>query len=318
MPIPASVSYDYDSIATTTLALVRRQIADNVFKANPTVAYLLAAGRVEMFDGGKWIEEPLLYQRNKTIRAYSGWDTLPVEPTEELTMARFGIKQIAGNVSLSGTEDLENSGQSAIFDLLRQKIQVLEMSMSEFMDEKIHGDASTKSGKDFLGLDELVEDVTGASQSTVGGIDRATYTWWRNQYDTASAASLTSKMRSFYNACGKGRSKPDIIITTYDLYETYEDQNAGLLRVSDIGLLDAGFENVRFRRATIMPNENCITGNMYFLNSEYLRLKIHSRRNFVMTPFRTPIDQDGKVAQMLVAGNFTINNGSRVGVLKVS
>lgn len=318
MPIPATVSYDYDNIATTTLALVRREIADNVFKANPTIAYLLAAGRVELFDGGKWIEEPLLYQRNKTVRAYSGWDTLPVEPTEELTMARFGIKQLAGSVSMSGTEDLMNSGAQAIFDLLRQKIMVLEMTMSEVMDEMIHGDASTKTNKDFLGLDELVEDVTGASQSTVGGIDRATYSWWQNRYGTASVATLTSSMRSFYNTCGKGRSKPDIIITTYDLYEAYEDQNSGKLRVSDIGLLDAGFENVRFRRATIMPNENCIAGNMYMLNSAYLRLKIHRRRNFVMTPFRTPINQDGKVAQMLLAGNMTINNGNRVGVLKVS
>lgn len=318
MTAPASVSFDYENVATTTLALIRPELADNIFKANPTIAMLMAAGKVELFDGGKWIEEPLMYAKNNTVKSYQGYDTLDVSPTEEFTMARFGIRQFAGSLSVSGLEDLQNAGEAQVMDLVAKKMMNLEMSMKEYLDEIIHGDSSTKNSKDFLGLDELVEDVAGASQGTVGGIDRSTYSWWRNQYGTAGFGSLTSRMRSFYNECGKGNSKPNLIVTDYNNYEAYEDQNAGKLRVSDIGLMDAGFENVRFRRATIVPNENCLAGLMYFLNLEHLRLKIHRRRNFAMTPFRSPIDQDARVAQILVAGNMTINNGRHVGVLEVS
>jgi len=56
----------------------------------------------------------------------------------------------------------------------------------------------------------------------------------------------------------------------------------------------------------------------YFINTDHVRMKIHSRRNFVMSPFRTPIDQDAKVAQILTAGNMTINNSRHCGVLKVT
>ena len=52
------MSLPTDNISTTTLQLIRRRLADNVFKANPTLAWLLAKGRVKVESGGKRIDEP--------------------------------------------------------------------------------------------------------------------------------------------------------------------------------------------------------------------------------------------------------------------
>lgn len=313
------MALNYDNISTTTLQLIRKNLADAIFKANPTAYFFLAKGRVKLASGGKWIEEGIKYAKNSTIQSYSGYDLLNVNPTEEFTMSKYTWKQIAGSVSMSGLEDLENSGESQIFNLLKEKISILEMSMEEKFDEMIHAASTSKAAKDWLGLDELIENVAEASQGTVGGINRTTYPWWRNRYKSdGSFANLTSDMRKFYNDCSKGITTPDLLMMAQNIYEAYEDQNAGKLRYSDTNLLDAGFDNIKFKGGTMMWNENCQAGLIYFINTKYLSMTIHKRRNFVMTPFVTPYNQDAKVAQMLVAGNMTVSNSRFQGVMAVA
>lgn len=308
-----------DNIATTTLQAIRPMIADNIFKANGTVFFLLANGRVELASGGKRLDEPLLYAVNSTVKSYSGYDKLDITPTEEFTTAQFNWKQFAGSVSIAGLEELENDGPEAVFNLLRQKILVLEDSMRQHLDEMVHNPTTSKNAKDFLGLDNLIEDVAAASQSVVGGIDKSLHAFWANKFKDISATgltNLTSAMRNFRNTCSKGISHPDLLVSPYLEYEAYQDQNSGKLRISDTRLMDVGFENIKFEGMTWIPNENSIANRIYFINTKYIRIKLHRRRNFVMTPFRQPIDQDAQLSQVLVAGNMTINNGRFQGVLK--
>lgn len=312
----SSITYDVENIATTTLQNVRGVMADNIFKANPTVFFLLANGRVELESGGRYLEEPLVYARNNTVKSYTGYDTIDVSPTEEFTNARYSWKQFAGSISISGLEELQNSGPEAIFNMLSKKIEVAEMSMKETLDEYVHDDAASKDPKDFLGLDNLVEDVAGGSQGVVGGIDRVANTWWRNKFRGAvDPSTLTADMRTFYNECSRGITHPDILVTDYNLYELYEEQNQDKLRLHDTRLMDVGFDNLRFKGATLLPNEACLENHMYFLNTKFIRLKLHKRRNFVMTRFVKPHNQDARTSQILVAGNMTLNNSRFQGVL---
>lgn len=330
-----------DTLATTTLQLIRKRLADNIFKANPLTAWLLMRGRVQIANGGKRIDEPLIYANNSTIQAYKGYDRLNVFPTEELTTASYNWRQFAGSISLSGLEDLENDGESQVFDILKAKIKICEMSMRQWLDEKLLANTNSKDTvRDFLGLDELVEDVAGGSQGTLGGINRIVETWWRNKFIDfggtplgASTTLLTKFMGQAYIEVTKGLTQPDLILTDQILFQRYEDDNRGFLRLMDTRLMDVGFQNFKFKNAILMWDENIqsgtqITGGagtphtsaagndhlMYFLNSEFLGVTLHPRRNFVMTPFVTPADQDAKVAQILTAGNGTCNNSRFQGV----
>ena len=147
------------SLQTTTLRLIRRRMADNIFKANPTLAFFLMKNRVKTAPGGRFIAEPLMYATNSTVQAYRGYDRLNVAPSEELTEAQFNWRQAAVSVSISGEEELINDGPEAVFNLIRAKIKVAELSQKQFLDEKIHADVSGKdTSKDILGIDEIIDD----------------------------------------------------------------------------------------------------------------------------------------------------------------
>lgn len=324
---PASFTFDLDTMGVATARIMRSRIADTVFKANPVAAYLLAGGRVRRENGGKWIEEPLLYGKNHTIQSYRGYDTLNVAPSEELTAARYQWRQAAGSVTMSGLEDLQNSGASQLINMLKQKLKVLEMSFREWMNEQIFAATASKDiARDFLGLAQIIENTAEASQGTLGGISKTTYDWWRNRRSAPSYSGapydynerpLTKEMITFKNNVSKGLARPNLIVTTQTLYEAYEKENHDLLRLStarDTSMLDVGFDNQKFKGVTMVWDEIATANLMYWLNTEYMGFVIHSRRNFAMTPFVKPHNQDAKTAQMLFAGNMTASNCRFLGV----
>lgn len=324
-----SITTAIDNLATTTLHRTRRQFADAIFKASKVAFFLLAKGRVQTEPGGLSIREPLIYSTNQTVKSYSGYDRLDVFPTEELTQAAYNWKQFAGTVSIAGDEELKNSGPEAIMNLLKAKIMVANKSMKEKLNTYLVQTQNFRSTKDFLSLDNLIEDVAGASQSTVGGINRATHTWWRNKFKAGSLASVTSEFRTFYNNVSENIETPSLILTNQETYEAYEDQNAGKLRLQDTGLLQVGFENLRYKGAVMMwdtsMSDSAIRDTAtsadkvsYFMNTDYIRLVLHRQRQFVMSKFVQPYDQDARVAQILVAGNMTCSNSRFQGALQLT
>jgi len=327
----------FDSITATTLQLVRRRLADNIFKASNFAAWLLARGRVQMVSGGKYLQEPLMYATNGTVKAYAGYERLNVAPTDELTAAQYSYRQAAVSIGISGLEELENDGPEAIFKMLKAKITNAEMSLKQWFDEKLLAETSTKDlTRDFLGIDEIVEDMVATSQSTVGGIDRSVETWWANQFIDASAGGtapgasalgsdttlLTEFLTHSYHTIKKNHPVAcDLILMDQAMYERYENDTREKLRLHDTSLAELGFENQKFKGATMMWNENIAAPastehNIYFLSTEFLRLCLHRKRNFVMGNFVSPYDQDAKVSQILVAGQLTCNNSRFQGVLR--
>ncbi len=327
MAVVHSITTAIDNLATTTLHRTRRQFADAIFKASKYAFFMLARGRVQTEPGGLSIREPIIYATNQTVKSYSGYDRLDVFPTEELTQAAFNWKLFAGTVSIAGEEELKNSGPEALMNLLKAKIMVANKSMREQLNTFLLQTQDNRSAKDFLSLDNLIEDVAGASQSVVGGIPRDTNTWWRNKFKAGSLASVTSEFRTFYNDVSEGIETPDLILTNQETYENYEDQNAGKLRLSDTNLMQVGFENQRYKGAVMMWDTAMADTGIrttpadtvtYFINTSGVRLVMHRQRQFVMSRFVQPYDQDARVAQILVAGNQTVNNSRFQGALALS
>jgi len=317
----------YDMLATSTFHVMRRKIAEAVFKGNPLSAWLLSKNRVKTESGGLYIAEPVIYAENNTVASYKGYDKLNVQPTEELTNARFNWRQVAGTVSISGEEEMKNAGPEQIFKMLGTKVTVLQKSFRQELNRQLCQTASAANPKDILGLDALVEVLAASSQSTVGGINRSTYQWWANKFSASTSTTVVDPMRTFLNDVSEGIERPDLILTTQTLFEQYEKEGYGKLQLNDTGALELGFDSQRFKGITMMWDamlaDSSLRGSgspyrdkcMYFLNSEYLSVTIHKRRNFVMSKFRTPPDQDARVAQMLFMGNTTVANSRYQGVL---
>jgi len=314
------VALNYNELLSTTLSIYRKTLEDNIMSANPLFYWLSAKGRKKELSGGNKIVVPLRYGLNETVKSYEGYDTLDVTPQTGISAAEFNWKQIAGSVSISGAEERKNAGESKIIDLLRAKIEQCEDSMIENLDEMAFGDGTGNDSKNILGLKAIV--AVAPTTGTLGGINRADYSWWRNQYDATgysawggASDTAIAAMREMYNKASKGNIHPDLILTTRSIFGKYEGACALNERFTSTAVADAGFENLKFKGAVIMFDEYCTTAYMYFLNSRYLNWTVHSACDFLNTPFIRPENYDARVSQVLVMGNLVVSNCKQQGIL---
>ena len=307
---------NYDTLLSTTLANHMPKLIDNVFSARPLVYFLKQAGQIRTVAGGAKIVLPLLYGQNSTAASYSAYDTISITPQTGITSAEFSWKQYAATIAISGLEEAQNASEEQIIDLLEAKTFQAEETITEKFDEMfitsdLTSGSTGNSGKDWLGLAALVKNES----EVVGGIDPATDAWWKSYVDDTAAALTLAQMRTAYNTVSVGNDSPNMILTTQTLFEAYEDLLQPQERFMDSSTADGGFQNLLFKGAPIVYDNYVETGDMFFLNTKYIRLVGHSDTWFKPTPFVRPNNQDARYAQILCYGELTINNRQRQGVL---
>jgi hypothetical protein len=314
--MPANTSFD--ALVTTTLKNYRKVLADNITGHQALWAQMKAKGFIREDEGGTSIVEPLLTGTNSTVASFSGYDIIDTTPQEGISAAEYSWKQIAGSLSISGEEEFKNSGsKTKILSLLEAKLLQLEESMKLELNEQLFADGTANGGKDITGLALAVED--GTAWSTYGGIDSslAANAFWRNQW-LGSIGSFASnghdKMRTLFNSASRSSSKPTLIVTTQDVYEAYEKSLTVNERFTDTKMGDAGFINLLYKATPMVFDEDCQSGYIYFLNSDFLRFVVGKGRNFVNTPFQKPENQEAKVSQVILYGNLTCNMRARQAV----
>src|SRR5215475_12851246 len=109
-------------IVTTTLRSRSGVLKDNMSRNNALLARLNQKGRIRTFSGGRTIVEELNYANNQTFQWYSGYQVINVAPSQVFTAAEYPIRQAALAISISGLEELQNSGDEAIIDLLESRV----------------------------------------------------------------------------------------------------------------------------------------------------------------------------------------------------
>jgi hypothetical protein len=116
-------------IAATTLRNRSGKLADNVSNHNALWMRLNKKGNIRPLDGGRDIVQELEYAENGTVAWYSGYETLSTTPTDVFDAATFDWKQLAGTMSISGLEEIKNSGKEAIINLVDSRLKNLERSL---------------------------------------------------------------------------------------------------------------------------------------------------------------------------------------------
>lgn len=322
---PANPSFD--ALVTTTLKNYRPKLIENLMSHEAFWWLLKSKGMVNEEGGSRGIVQPILYGENDTVRSYSGWDLLDISPQEGISAAEFDWKFLATAITISGEEEFRNQGsKTRVINLLKAKIRQAELSLQLKLNEMLFGDGSGNGSKDIQGLLAAVED--GTAWSTYGGIDRDTFSFWRNQwmdfdasytdFDTTAGKSIEGlvAMRRMYNNVSIGKVKPGLIITTQDLVEKYEAVIEGdKMRVTSNKLADAGFAALEFKGIPLVWDNDCPTDTMYFLNPEFMRFVVGKGRNFKNTEFVRPQNQDAKSSLILLAANLTTLKSDVQGVI---
>ena len=197
-------------IAATTIQSRTRTVADNVTKNNAILAYMSDDAK-QTFSGGETILQEMSYQENANGGFYSGYDVLPVGATDQITAAEYAIKQAAVPVTISGLEELKNAGRERMINLLSSRIRVAESTMSNIISGSLYSDGTGTGGKEIDGLDTAIP--TDPTTGTYGGIDRATWTFWRSGIrDVANTDTLMADMNGLYASLCRGQDKVDLIM----------------------------------------------------------------------------------------------------------
>jgi hypothetical protein len=319
-------------IITTTIQARGSALADNVSRNNALLMKMRERGNVKPFSGGNVILEEIMYNDASTLNAgsYSGYDTIDITPNSPISAAQFDIKQYAAAVSISGLEMLQNSGKEQIIDLLEGRIAVAEAQLQNQISAGLYSDGTGNGGKDIVGLAAAVS--TSPTSGTYGGINRATWTFWRNvAFDATTdggAAATAANIQSYMNRVAvqlvRGTDRPDIIVADNNYYRAYLESLQAIQRISSETSGGAGFTSLKYFGAGF----NCdvyldggIGGSapanrMYFLNTKYLKFRPHRDRNF--TPIggdRQSVTQDAIVRLMGWAGALTCSGAQFQGIL---
>lgn len=317
----ASPNPSFDTIASATLSNYNKKLVENVLGQNALFWQMKERDFLGSEQGGKSIVHPIMYGTNSTVKSYSGYDLLDVTPQGGFTSMELAWKYLSVSISISGQEEFENTGDKVrIFNLLDGKIRQAELSLKLALNAQLYGDGTGNSGKNVTGLGLAVQ--SGAAWSTYGGIDSSASlgSFWRNQWIDFTGAGNTNfgtaagtstqgikAMRTMYNNCTRGNSRPSIIVTTQALMEAYEANIEGSkLRLTDTKLGEAGFANLTYKDVPIIFDQDCPSNTMFFLNADFMKLVVGKGRNFVNTDFQKPENQDAKVSQIMWAGNLVV------------
>ena len=143
---------EISEIVATTVESRRKSLADNVTNNNALLRQLKKRNRIKPFTGGTSILQPMHYAENSTYTRFSGYQPLNVQPSRVITAAEYKMKQVAEAITISGEEDLMNSGPEAVIDLLEGRIENAFSSMSNGMSTDVYSDGTADSGKQITGL----------------------------------------------------------------------------------------------------------------------------------------------------------------------
>lgn len=130
--------------------------------------------------------------------------------------------------------------RAVITNIVSEQMEVLDLGFKEKLNLEIHRDGS--SGSDaIVGLDALISRTP--TVGSVGGLDPATKTYWRNYFAGAVAqANLVDTMEAMWRACMRNGGTPDYISMGSTALDTYrktltltQNVDAGKVKQLDAG-----------------------------------------------------------------------------------
>ena len=278
-------------IIATTIQSRTKVIADNVTKNNALLMWMSKRGNIKTVSGGNTIMQELSFAANGNAGFYSGYETLPIAAQDVISAAEYQWKQAACPITISGLEQLMNSGPERMIDLLESRINVGESSMANLIAISLYSDGTGSGGKEIDGLAKQV--ATDTTTGAPGGIDRATWQFWRNQVfkatTTGGGATTSANIGDYMNALWaqlvRGNDRPDLIIMDNAYWAFFVASLQAQQRFTSAEAATRGFMALKYMDADVVLDGGIGGGmpvkTMYMLNTKYIFYRPHADRNMV-------------------------------------
>lgn len=242
--------------------------------------------------GGRVIQWPLRVAELGTAEAVDPRVALTFNTTDTRKAAQLGWKYYWATTFINWDEILENQGKPQLVDLIKDKTQEIKEDMTERLILDLYATAADEMK--IASLDTVIGD--GAYAGIDPDADLSDPTRWKSQvFDDTGTGS--DAVLGFYNTPANGVSlaaiindatfndeRPTLIITTEDIYTLIEAymENKRLI-TKDTGLVEMGYDNVKFKGIPIVADKRCPAGTMYGINEKRLELVVHPQYDMAVS-----------------------------------
>jgi hypothetical protein len=307
------MALNYDSITAIVQEHYIADLVDNIYESSALLSMMRQDGVI--IEGGHRITQPVLYAKNTARGGYTGMEPHDVSAPETRTAARYDYGDYYVSLVVTGRDERKVNGENAVIQLISTMMQEAEMSMKDQVASDL-----------FTGSSYIVGLNTAIAAGTYAGIAGGTYTWWQsgvdatahtaaNMKDSTNAAYIHTLFRTAWSSCKHLGEKPNLIITSQDVFDIYEQTlqtNARYPMTSRSKFMaDAGFTTLDFRGIPITVDDFCASGTdsaCYFMNTKFAPLFYHPDNNFRLTPWKVPTNADGRIAQLYFSAQIGLTN----------
>ncbi len=258
---------DQLNVATKRYIRDNPALVDNVFQADPLLAYLKLNVR-DSFTGGTLIQEGFYYDGMIGGPYGKGQEFDITEKQVEQAM-QFNLKLFEVNVTMS-KEDIQvfNKGENAVFRLIDSRMTNAYMTLGQQIAIALY--LQGQSGnytKNINGLPEMCNDGStnswdGATYATYGGITRGgTVGTSLNSVPISVGAPISySQLEESYGSATYGNVEPNLGVTTVLGYSYVKEKFQTQQRFNDTQDINIGFNGLKFNTATLTKSR-CVPGS---------------------------------------------------------
>jgi len=243
-------------------------------------------------------------------RLASGFGEFSTDTSDTIRGTRANWKLYGSTAIISGLERRNNRGSAQLADLWNHKQTDSTSGLVDLFAQDLFSTASPANAVTSL------DSIIGAADS-LQNASGTTYTKWNSrglQAKGTAPASVTFAGGSFATtglanwriACmnaTEGSVTPDVMLTNDDVYRFYEASLTPQVRFrSDEMVGEIGFENLRFKNASVFHDQYCPSGYTYFINTDTLFLNYAEGALFDMTPISDQAFQDAFSIKVIFQG----------------
>lgn len=289
---------------------VKNKPIDQVAVERPLMKALM--GKKKSFPGGKqYIVEQLRYRYQSNFQWFNGASVVSYNKRVTVEQAQFPWRSAHDGFSLDedrlaqngiSIDDNGKGGNASsaervqLTNLLQESVETLRLGFEEKFSMYLHLDGSSSTDA-ITGLDSLVS--LAPTSGTVGGIDRSSNVYWRNNVSTgltapttqAQAIAFLAAMETMWRACVKNGGRPDLIFagaSFIDAYIAAMNLNGQAIQYAggEARKLDGGISGVYYKGIEIqwcpefddnfggfVSPATSWTKRCYFINSKHLTLR---------------------------------------------
>jgi len=333
------------------------RVQDTVFEPTPLLWALSQVAK----ETGRWSFDVLvsiLESKASGVDSFQYYDTVSTAPSKGPQTARFPMANYSGPLSISWQEEVENRDPNRIADRIMIALEQLELTMAERLNLDCYM-GNTVTSTNLVGLEQALPAFTdqgtlGAhtdqyeyknATNAYGGITRVAWTasttgtgWEPVVADFNAGAANDFKyssgvpdiglkeLQDIYMFASKGTIHPDLGIWSNSPFRDYENAAQEKMQIrkesDEFRGIQIGFENLKYKNAVIIRDENAVTQNAtgaisddtngeqnaYLLNTRFWKLLVEEDFDFALGPVRGPVDQHATVRHMVWRGQLVCTN----------